>query len=108
MRAADGFMDNYNYHDWAKFMVEKPEQIPKGPHFAAVLLDKRREYSPAYDDRDSGRSYEVSQAVYFAFPDKKTLESWLLRAMKENKQFFFFEVKKLGDVSLKVAVSTDT
>jgi len=98
------YMDDYNYHDWTQYMVQKPEQKPKGPHFAAVLFGKRREHQPAYDEHDTASSYEVDDITYFAFPDQETLKEWVLRASKDSKQFFFFEVKKLGEAQLKVNV----
>lgn len=94
------YMDDYNYHDWATFMVRNPAEKPKGPHFAAVLFGTRSEWVPAYDERDSPRSTSVPETTYFAFPDKETLYEWILRASKEKKQFFFFEVKKLGEAQL--------
>ena len=107
MRAVDGFLAKYNPYEWSKFLVD-PKNMPKGPHFAAVLFETETRYSPGYDERDTGSSYSAIVTQYFAFPDKKTLESWLLRVTKEGKQFFFFEVKKLGEVELKVSVETDT
>jgi hypothetical protein len=107
-RSNDGYMEDYNYHDWSKFMVRKPEEKPKGPHFAAVMFDTRTEYTPAYDEKDYGSSSSVPEIQYFAFPDKETLGAWLLRAKKDNKSFFFFEVKKLGEMTLKVAVDVET
>ena len=98
------YMDDYNYHDWSQYMVQKPEQKPKGPHFAAVLFGTRNEYSPPYDSKDSGSSYSVPEIIYFAFPDQETLSEWVLRASKDNKKFFFFEVKQLGEAKLKVSV----
>jgi hypothetical protein len=107
-RADDGYMEDYNYHDWTKFMVREAKEKPKVPHYAAVLFDSRTEYTPAYDERDRASSHSVSEIHYFAFTEKKDLEAWLLRAKKENKQFFFFEVKKLGEVAVKVSVDVDT
>lgn len=97
-------MDEYNYHDWAEFMVQKPEQKPVGPHFAAVLFETRREYTPSYDQNDTPSSYDAPAVVYFAFPDQETLHEWVLRALKDKKKFFFFEVKKLGNAELKIDV----
>lgn len=98
------YMDDYNYHDWTKFMVGKPSEKPTGPHFAAVLFGTRREYTPAYGRDDSGSSHDVPDITYFAFPDQETLKEWVLRAVKDKKQFFFFEVKKLGNAELKIDV----
>jgi len=98
------YLDDYNFHDWSKFMVQKPEQKPTDPHFAAVLFGKRTEHQPAYDSNDTPSSYQVDEVTYFAFPDKETLGEWVLRAAKDKKQFFFFEVKKLGEAQLKVNV----
>ena len=97
------YMDDYNYHDWSKFMVEKPEQKPKGPHFAGVMFDTRR-VSDGYSAAEGGGSYDISYVVYFAFPDRETLGEWALRAAKDKKQFFCFEVKKVGDVKLNIDV----
>lgn len=94
------YMDDYNYHDWSKFMVHEPKQKPVGPHFAGVLFDSHRECS----GYDGDSSYSVPNTVYFAFPDQDTLKEWVLRAAKAGKQFFFFEVKKLGNAELKVDV----
>ncbi len=94
------YMDDYNYHDWASFMVVRAGDKPKGPHFAAVMFDKHYEHS-GYPD-DSG--YQVPNVVYFAFPDAETLKEWALRAAKDKKQFFCFEVKKLASVELVVDV----
>lgn len=101
------YTDNYNYHDWAKFMVTKSENKPTGPHFAAVLFGTRSEWTPSYDQFDSrgGSTHTVNEITYFAFPTKEILDAWLLRASKENKKFFFFEVKKLGEIELKVSTS---
>lgn len=98
------YLDDYNYHDWAKFMVQDVKNKPVGPHFAAVLFGTRTEHIPAYDRDDSPTSSTVSEITYFAFPDKETLSEWVLRASKENKNFFFFEVKKLGQAQLNVNV----
>lgn len=98
------YMNDYNYHDWAKFIVVKPEQKPAKPHFAAVLFDCHMEHSGYQDDA----SYSVPHIVYFAFPDQETLKEWILRATKEKKQFFFFEVKKLGTAELKIDVDLET
>ncbi len=94
------YMDNYNYHDWSKFMVREPNDKPKSPHFAAVMFDSHSEHS-GYEGESS---YQVPNVVYFAFPDKETLKEWVLRAAKDKKQFFFFEVKKIGEAELKVDV----
>lgn len=101
---SDKYMDNYNYHDWSKFMVRTPKERPTGPHFAAVLFGTRIEWMPAYDEHDSDSTYSVPEITYFAFPDKETLSEWVLRAAKDKKEFFFFEVKKVGEVELKVSV----
>ena len=98
------YMDDYNYHDWSKFMVRTPKEKPTGPHFAAVLFDTRTEWTPAYDRHDTDSSSTVPDIHYFAFPDQETLREWVLRAAKDKKQFFFFEVKKLGEAELKVSV----
>lgn len=42
MRDSKKYLDDYNYHDWSKFMVQQPSEKPKGPHFAGVLFDKNR------------------------------------------------------------------
>jgi hypothetical protein len=94
------YMDDYNYHDWSQYMVVKPEQKPTGPHFAGVLFDSHHEHSGYEGDS----SYAVPNVVYFAFPDQATLKEWVLRAAKDKKQFFFFEVKKLGNAELKIDV----
>lgn len=100
------FLDNYNYHDWSGFMVKKPEQAPKGPHFAAVLFEKEhvRETDP-YNGSNSDR--HIDMTTYFAFPDKETLTQWVLRAAKAEKAFFCFEVKKIGGVQIKVNVDVE-
>lgn len=98
------YMDDYNYHDWTKFMVSKENETPKGPHFAAVLFGTRSEA-----DSYSGNSYySVPEITYFAFPTKEVLEAWLISAIKDKKKFFFFEVKKLGEAEVAVKVTTDT
>ena len=97
------YMDDYNYHDWAKFMVTRPDQRPVGAHFAAVMFETRQEY----DRDDTGSSYTVPAIVYFAFPDQETLSEWTLRAMKDKKKFFFFKVEKLGNAELKVDVDVE-
>lgn len=96
------YMDDYDSHDWADFMVREAKDKPKGPHFAAVLFETRSEWTPGYSASDGGSSSTVPSIVYFAFPDKETLGEWLLRASKESKRFFFFEVTKLGQAQLKV------
>jgi hypothetical protein len=98
------YMDDYNYHDWTQFMVDRPEKKPKGPHFAAVLFDTRTEWMPAYDSHDSDSSSTVPDIHYFAFPDKETLGEWVLRAARDKKNFFFFEVRQLGNAQLQVSV----
>ena len=69
-----------------------------------VLFDSRTEYTPPYDRDDTGSSCEVPVINYFAFPDQATLKEWVLRAAKDKKQFFFFEVKKVGQAELKIDV----
>lgn len=98
---------DYNYHNWSKFMVQKPEEQPKGEHYAAVLFDTRSEYSPPWDKHDTGSSYSVPQTIYFAFLKKEDLEMWVGEASKSNKKFFFFHVTKLGEANLQVKVNTD-
>jgi hypothetical protein len=94
------YMDDYNYHDWSKFMVREPKEKPTGPHFAGVLFDSHYEWSGYEGDTQ----HPVPNVVYFAFPDQATLKEWVLRAAKDKKQFFFFEVKKLGNAELKIDV----
>ncbi len=94
------YMDDYNYHDWSSFMVREPKDKPKGPHFAGVLFDSHREHSGYAEES----SYQVPNVVYFAFPDQDTLKEWALRAAKDKKQFFCFEVKRLGNVALVLDV----
>ena len=101
------YMDDYNYHDWSRFMVREPKQRPTGPHFAAVLFETRTEYTPSYDQDDPGSSCSVPDIHYFAFPDRETLQKWVLRAAKDKKQFFCFEVKRLASVELKVNVELE-
>ena len=98
------YLDDYNYHDWSQFMVQKVEQKPKGPHFAAVLFERMNYTTPGYDRDDPSESCHFDHVVYFAFPDQATLKEWVLRAAKDKKQFFFFEVKKLGNAELKIDV----
>ncbi len=100
METKKKYMDDYNYHDWTKFMVRSVKEKPTGPHFAGVLFDSHREWS----GYESDPGYEVPNVVYFAFPDKETLGEWVLRAAKDKKQFFFFEVKQLGDAKLQVKI----
>ena len=71
------YMNDYNYHDWSKFMVRTPKERPLGPHFAAVLFGTRTEWTPAYDLNDSESSCSVPEITYFAFPDKATLTAGL-------------------------------
>lgn len=99
-------MDNYNYHDWTKFMVRTSKEKPTGSHFAAVLFETKSEWTPPYDHHDNpgGSSSTVPTVTYFAFPDKETLGEWVLRAAKDKKEFFFFEVKKVGQAELKVNI----
>lgn len=99
-------LPEYNYHDWSRFMVLDAKTKPTNPHFAAVLLETRSEWTRGYDN-DDGYSSTHPNVVYFAFPDKKTLEAWVLRAAKDKKVFFFFEVKKVGEAELKVNVDLD-
>ena len=96
-------MDDYNYHDWTSFMVRKVSEKPKGPHFAAVLFEKESRYEHDHYT-GAGSSSQHDTITYFAFPDKETLGEWVLRATKDKKQFFFFEVKKLGEATVKVDV----
>ncbi len=98
------YMDDYNYHDWSKFMVTKPDQKPSGPHFAAILFDVLQYTTAGYDRDDPDEHHNHEQVIYFAFPDKETLHEWVLRAAKDKKQFFFFEVKKMGEHKLLVNV----
>lgn len=98
------YMDDYNYHDWAKFMVTKPEEKPNGSHYAAVLFEVMNYSSPGYDQGDPNEQNSFPHVTYFAFPDQETLKEWLLRATKDKKQFFFFEVKKLGNAEFKISV----
>lgn len=102
-QTAKKYLDNYNSHDWQDFVVSKPEQTPKGPHFGAVLFEKEKRYET--DHYQGGtHSRQVIVTTYFAFPDKSTLGEWVLRATKDNKHFFFFEVKQLGTAQLKISV----
>lgn len=98
--ARQKLQDDYNYHDWSEFMVREAKDKPKGPHFAGVLFDSHYEHS-GYEG-ESG--YQVPNIIYFAFPDQETLKQWVLRASKDKKQFFCFEVKKLANVQLVVDV----
>lgn len=98
------YMDDYNYHDWSKFMVREPKEKPQGPHFAAILFDDMSYTSPGYDRGDPDEHHNFKHVTYFAFPDQATLKEWVLRAAKVKKQFFFFEVKKLGNAELKIDV----
>lgn len=97
------YLEDYNYHDWSEFMVNKSDRLPKGPHFASVLLEKesRREHDPYTGNYVT---HEVMVTTYFAFPDKETLTEWVLRASKAKKSFFCFEVKKIGEVEVNVNV----
>ncbi len=88
-------------------MVKEAKQKPGGPHYAAVLFGTRSEYSPPYDKGDSGYSSQVPEITYFAFLDKNDLTTWVGEASKANKEFFFFHVNKLGEMNIKVSVSTD-
>ena len=98
------YMDDYNYHDWSKFMVVKPADKPTRPHFAAVMFDSHYEHSGYEGDSN----YQVPNVVYFAFPDKETLKEWVLRASKDKRNFFFFEVKSLGNAELKVDLKIES
>jgi hypothetical protein len=100
------YMDDYNYHDWSKFMVREPKEKPKGPHFAGILFDKHYESSGRDDDGSYGR-YAVPSIIYFAFPDQETLKQWALRAAKDKKEFFCFEVKKLANVQLVLDIDLE-
>lgn len=97
----------YNYHDWAQFMVVSEAQRSTTHHFAAVMFETRVEWTPAYDRHDDPQSATVPMTTYFAFPDKDKLIKWVTAATLANKKFFFFEVKKLGVTTVKVDISTD-
>lgn len=101
------YMNDYNYHDWVQFMVRVPKDRPKSPHFAAVLFGTRTDWTPGYDSGESGTSSTVPEIHYFAFPDKSTLNEWVLRAAKDKKEFFFFEVRRVGEVELRVNIDMD-
>lgn len=96
------YMDDYNYHDWSKFMVREPKEKPSGSHFAGVLFDKHYESSGRDDS-----TYSVPNVIYFAFPDQETLKQWAFRAAKDKKEFFCFEVKKLANVQLVLDIDLE-
>ena len=101
------YSNDYDHYDWAKFIVKSTKDRPIKPHFAAVLFGTRNEFTPAYDKYDTDRSVTVPDITYFAFPDQATLSEWIVRASKDKKEFFFFEVKRIGSVELKVHVDLD-
>lgn len=98
------YLDDYNYHDWTLFMVRELKEKPKGPHFAAILFDQLDYTSPGYDRDDSSYSTSFKHVSYFAFPDQETLREWVLRAAKAKMQFFFFEVKNIGNAELRIDI----
>lgn len=100
-------MNEYNYHDWAKYMVTKPEQAPKGPHFAGILFGTRTEYTPAYDRFDSSTTISCPEITYFCFYALEDLERWVLAVTRSGKSFFFFQVPKLGESKLRIEVHVD-
>jgi hypothetical protein len=90
----------YNYHNWSQYIVLKQEQVPKSRHFAAILFDK---YTPCSGYENEGYQADPRpMTVYFAFPTKELLSQWVLEATQDKKQFFFFEVPKMGEVKISV------
>ena len=81
-------------------MVKEPKDAPVGAHFGAVLFGTRNQV-----DSYSGNSYyTVPDISYFAFPTQKDLAQWVLEATHDKKNYFFFEVKKLGQATPKVDI----
>lgn len=99
-------MMDYNHYDWLKFAVCSPEKQPTSPHFAAVLFEKRDDWTPPYDQHDprEGTVSTFKYVTYFAFLDKQTLDAWVSCAIKNKMKFFCFEVKKVGLVEVNVGV----
>lgn len=91
------------YMNWSKFVVNS-KSIPTEPHFGAVLFTQRTEFMPSYDHHGGYDSQQVEASEYFAFPNKELLQQWVTKVEKEGKKFFFFEVKKIGQVTVTVNV----
>jgi hypothetical protein len=104
MKLADGYQEDYNYHDWSKFMVTNEKTAPKSRHFAVIMFDTKTEFNPPYDQHDSGSNSTYDIIHYFAFEKKEDLCAWILRAEKTKKKYFFYEVQTLGKVELKVNI----
>lgn len=98
---------DYNYHNWSTFMVRKPEEAPKGSHFAGVMFDSHTVHTPAYDLHDHDSTSTVPHTVYFAFKTKDEVAMWASEATLAKKKIFFFEVKQLGSVEIKADVKCD-
>jgi len=92
------YIGQFNKSNWREFEVEKPEQAPKGQHYAAVLFG-----SHVRDDGWGG-TYHQPNTTYYAFPDISTLRLWVAEAQGSSQKFFFFEVKQLGTLEVKVDV----
>lgn len=91
-----GFSEN----NWSPFAVKKPDQAPKGPHWAAVLFGKRTEV----DSYSGTSSHQVDETTYYAFTKEEQFATWVAEASISGRKFFCFKVNKLGEIDLKVKV----
>lgn len=82
-----------------------PEEMPTGPHWAALLFGTRSVYQPGYDDRDPGHTSQEDDHQYYVFNDEAELSQFILFCQEEKKKFVFFKVAGIGKAETKVSVT---
>lgn len=91
------------YH-FSDYLVKDAKSIPTAAHFAGVVIETKQEWNQGYSDRGGGYYEDVTTTSYYALPTKELLSKWVTEVHQGKKNFFFFEVKQLGSLEVKVEV----
>lgn len=88
-------MREFNHYRWTEFKVEKPEHVPKEPHFQAVVFGVRAEsdsYGTGY--------YNVPDVKLYVFKDRSDLDLFIKDVTITSTSFLFYHVASLGKASI--------
>lgn len=100
-------MGKWNSYNWHEFEVTKLDKYPKDHHYIVLVFTSYSEYQEGWHG-ERGSYSDVPCTKVYAFTKKDHMELMVTELTKSETKFVFYEVAKLGKVTVTVDVETET
>ena len=99
-------MKSFDDHAWRTNKVTNRDDLPKGPHYQALVFNTRIEWTPSYGPPDprNPTSETVPNVDVYVFEERTDLEKFIDQISRSDSSFVFYAVNALGKTTVTVKV----